>query len=87
MKNKVTYSDAPEEIQDALLNAEEIEDFLPPPELLIAKEETKKITISLSKKSIDFFKSVSEETHIPYQQMIRKVLDNYTEHYTRILTG
>ena len=83
MKSKVKYSDAPEEIHDALLNAKEIEDFLPPPELLIAKDETKKITISLSKKSIDFFKSVSEENHIPYQQMIRKVLDNYTEHYAK----
>lgn len=83
MKSKVKYSDAPADIQDALLNAKEIEDFLPPPELLIAKEETKKITISLSQKSIDFFKSVSEENHIPYQQMIRKVLDNYTDHYAK----
>ena len=83
MKNKVKYNDAPEEIHDALLNAKEIDDFLPPQELLIAKGETKKITISLSKKSIDFFKSVSEENHVPYQQMIRKVLDNYTEHYAK----
>jgi predicted DNA binding CopG/RHH family protein len=83
MKSKVSYSDAPDDIQDALLNAKEVVDFLPPPELLFVKEETKKITISLSKKSIDFFKNASQKNHIPYQQMIRKVLDNYTEHYVK----
>lgn len=83
MKRKVIYRDAPEDIHDALLEAKEIDDFLPPPELLITKEETRKITISLSKKSIDFFKSVSKENHIPYQQMIRKVLDTYTDHYAK----
>jgi hypothetical protein len=60
MKSKDIHGDAPEKMHDALLNAKVIEDFLPPLELLIAKDETKKITISLSKKSIDFFKSVSE---------------------------
>jgi len=58
-------------------------DVLPPPELLIPKEETKKVTISLSKKSIVFFKQISLETRIPYQQMIRKVLDTYTDHYSK----
>jgi predicted DNA binding CopG/RHH family protein len=83
MKDKVSYSNAPDDIHDALLNAREVVDFLPPPELLFTKEETKKITISLSKRSIDFFKDVSKENHIPYQQMIRKILDNYTEHYAK----
>ena len=83
MKKKMKYSDAPAEIKDALLNAIEVEDFLPPPELLIPREETKKITILLSKRSIDFFKKASIENHIPYQQMIRKILDSYTEHYAK----
>ncbi|NCB01532.1 MAG: CopG family transcriptional regulator [Spirochaetia bacterium] len=60
-----------------------IADFLPPPELLFAREETKEITISLSKKSIDFFKNVSKENNIPYQQMIRKIFDNYSEYYSQ----
>ncbi len=77
------YTEAPGEIQEALLSAKEIKDFLPPPEQLIAKEETRKITISLSKRSVDFFKSAAQENHISYQQLIRKVLDTYTEHYTR----
>ena len=83
MKKKIKYKEAPEEIQEELLSAKTVADFLPPPELLIPKEETKKVTISLSKKSIDFFKQVSEETNISYQQMIRKVLDTYTDHYAK----
>lgn len=83
MKRDVKYENAPKDIQDELLSAKEVKDVLPPPELLIPKEETKKITISLSKKSIVFFKQISEETHIPYQQMIRKVLDTYTDHYAK----
>jgi len=83
MKRNASYSDAPDEVHDTLLNAKEVVDFLPSPELLFAKEETKKITISLSTKSIDFFKNISKENHVPYQQMIRKILDNYTERYAK----
>lgn len=70
-------------IDNAILDGTKIDDFLPPPELLGAKEETKKITISLSKRSIEFFKQASKMNHIPYQQMIRKVIDNYAEHYSK----
>jgi predicted DNA binding CopG/RHH family protein len=81
MTRKDEYEEAPEDIREELMEAKEVPNVIPPPEELIPKEETKKVTISLSKKSIDFFKRVSKETNIPYQQMIRKVLDNYTDHY------
>ena len=83
MSSQINYKSAPEDINEALISSIQVEDFLPPPELLIPKEETKKITITLSKRSIDFFKEVSRKTDIPYQQMIRKVLDTYTEHYIK----
>lgn len=83
MKKKIKYENAPEDIRNEILIAKEVANVLPPPELLIPKEETKKVTIALSKKSIDFFKRISEETQIPYQQMIRKVLDTYTDHYAK----
>lgn len=83
MKNSDIYTDAPDDLDDAIKSGKRVEDFLPPPELLVAKEETKKITISLSTRSVDFFKKVSKETHIPYQQMIRKVIDNYADHYAK----
>lgn len=33
-----------------------IDDFLPPPNQLIVKEETVKVTLALTKETVDFFK-------------------------------
>ena len=76
-----------EEYKNELLNAREVKDFLPPPEQLVPKVETKKVTISLSTKSIEFFKSVSAKTDVPYQQLIRKVLDTYADHHAKTGSG
>jgi len=54
-----------------------VEDFLPPPEELVFKEENVKVTISLSKSSVDFFKREAKKHRTPYQKMIRKLLDLY----------
>lgn len=83
MKNDDIYVDAPDDIREAIETGRRVKDFLPPPDQLIAKEDTKKITIALSRRSIEFFKKVANETHVPYQQMIRKVIDNYADHYTK----
>lgn len=58
-----------------------VEDFLPKPKDLVLKEETKKITISLTKSSIDFFKDEAAKHHTNYQSMIRSLLDQYASHY------
>jgi len=59
-----------------------IENFLPPPDQLILKEDGVKVTISLSKKSVDFFKAHAKKSKIPYQRMIRRVLDEYAGHFS-----
>ena len=59
-----------------------IHDFLPPPGKLVMPEETVKITISLSKSSVRFFKQQASKHHIKYQKMIRNLVDTYTAHYT-----
>ena len=58
-----------------------VDDFLPKPKDLVLKEETTKITISLTKASVDFFKSEAEKYHTNYQTMIRKLIDQYAAHY------
>ncbi len=58
-----------------------VDDFLPKPKDLVLKEETTKITISLTKSSVDFFKSEAEKLHTNYQTMIRTLLDKYASHY------
>jgi predicted DNA binding CopG/RHH family protein len=81
MKKKTTYKAAPKHIADAIRVSDIIDDFLPAPENLIKKEETVKITILLSKKSIQFFKEKARKLGVPYQTMIKTVLDKYTSHY------
>jgi len=58
-------------------------DFLPKPADLILKEETVKVTLSLTKESIDFFKEEAEAHHTHYQKMIRYLLDQYAAHYRK----
>jgi hypothetical protein len=63
-----------------------IPDFLPRPEDLVLREEGVKVTISLSKRSIEFFKSEAKKYNTRYQKMIRRLLDAYAERYSRPLT-
>lgn len=56
-----------------------VKDFLPPPEALAFKEDSVKVTITLSKSSVDFFKREASRHNTPYQKMIRNLLDAYTE--------
>jgi predicted DNA binding CopG/RHH family protein len=58
-----------------------VKDFLPPPEELILKNDKVKITISLSKSSVDFFKRQAARHRTSYQKMIRRVIDFYAAHY------
>ena len=60
MNQKIQYKKSPRDIGDSKLGSEIIDDFLPPPEKLIFKEDTQKITLNLSKKSIEFFKSEAQ---------------------------
>ncbi len=60
-----------------------IKDFLPSPAELVTPEETIKITISLKKSSVDFFKRQAERYRAKYQRMIRELLDRYAMQYPR----
>lgn len=77
MKNKINYTDEP------MGKPNIIKDILPPPEQLILKEENVKITISLKKSSIEFFKEEAKKNQTSYQKMIKQLLDWYTSHYKK----
>lgn len=74
-KRKVKYTDNP------IRKIKIVDDFLPQPKDLVLKEETAKITISLTKSSIEFFKHEAEKYHTNYQTMIRKLIDKYASRY------
>lgn len=60
-----------------------IDDFLPSPDELVPREENVKVTLSLSRRSLDFFKRESKKRRVPYQRMIRAVVDYYAEKQRR----
>jgi len=60
-----------------------IKDFLPPPDRLVLKEENIKITISLNKSSIEFFKKEAQKRRTSYQKMIRRLIDWYASQYQK----
>lgn len=56
-----------------------VKDFLPSPGQLVLREENVKVTLSLSRRSIDFFKREAGKRRVPYQRMIRALVDAYAE--------
>lgn len=77
MSNTIKYSDGP--IEEVKI----VTDFLPSPEELVYRDDTVKVTIALSRASVEFFKEKSQQHNIPYQRMIRRLLDEYTRIYTK----
>lgn len=77
-KHKAKYTN------EAIGNIKIIEDFLPSPEDLVLKEENVKVTLSLTKESLDFFKEEAKAHHTQYQKMIRNLLDQYATHYRTV---
>ncbi len=81
MRKKTMYADAPAEIAEGIARGEIVADFLPPPDELVRKEPRVKITISLNKRSVDFFKRYAKKNNVRYQTMINEVLDRYARRF------
>ena len=81
MKNKTKYRKAPKAVADAILQSEIVEDFLPPPDKLVFKEQSVKVTLALSQRSIEFFKAKAREYNVPYQAMIKRIVDLYAQRH------
>jgi predicted DNA binding CopG/RHH family protein len=84
MKKRTKYKSAPKRVGDAIKSAVVLDDILPPPSELAQKEKTQKVTINLSEKSLSFFKHEAKKNHVPYQQMIKELLDKYTDHFEKV---
>ncbi len=75
MKTKINHTEEP------MGELKIVKDFMPPPDQLALKEENVKITISLKKSSIAFFKEQAKRHKTSYQKMIREVVDWYASLY------
>ena len=65
--------------EEPLGKLEVVDDFLPPPEQLVPKRDGVKVTLSLSEDSVEFFKAQATRLGVPYQRMIRNLLDIYVQ--------
>jgi len=75
MNARTKYTDGP------IGKVEIVEDFLPSPAELALEDETVKITIALSKTSVEFFRQQAAQYGTSYQKMIRRLLDSYARHH------
>lgn len=73
MKRARKYTDEP------IGPIEIIPNFLPPPHELVLREPTTKVTLVLSDSSLTFFKEHAKKSGVPYQRMIRTLLDRYVQ--------
>ena len=64
---------------EPLSNLKAATDILPTPDDLAYREDSIKITITLSKKSVEFFKAEATKRQTQYQRMIRRLLDSYVD--------
>jgi predicted DNA binding CopG/RHH family protein len=84
MKKQIEYTDAPNEIDEALDNAVLIPNFKLTPETvkeLEIKRTKKPLSIYLSIETIEKFKAAAKKDGKRYQTMISNVLDTYTQQY------
>ena len=71
MKNKIEYT------KGEIGKVKIIKNFLPSPSQLVLRDDNVKVTLSLSRRSLDFFKSEAKKQRVPYQKMIRALVDSY----------
>ena len=74
MSKRTKYTNEP------LRMGERIVDFLPPPSKLVKRETTAKVTLELTERSLQFFRRQAKREKIPYQRMIRGLIDAYAAH-------
>ena len=72
-KSKIEYS------KGEMGNVRIVKDFLPLPSQLVLRDDNVKVTLSLSRRSINFFKREAKKQRVPYQKMIRALVDGYAD--------
>jgi len=73
MSRKTIYTN------ERLGRLEVVPDFLPAPAELAFRDEGIKVTLALSRKSVEFFKAEASKHSTQYQRMIRRLLDAYVD--------
>lgn len=79
MKKRRRYTEGPESLKTAKV----IEDIFPSPEDLLLEDETIRISINLTKSTVESFKRFANEHDTKYQRVIRRLLDEFAaQHFS-----
>lgn len=81
MTDKISYTDAPGDIEQALDTAVITNDLLPAPSELVCKTEKEKITLAVDKRSLDLFKRYAKKHNAKYQNMMNGVISSYADKF------
>ena len=81
MNSRTRYRDEP------INEPRVVADFLPSPDQLAFKDDEVKVTLTLSRRSVEFFKDEASRSNAPYQRMIRRLLDAYVEAWATAHSG
>ncbi len=73
MKKKTKYTN------ESVQMGRRVNDFLPSPDELMMKEKSTRITINLREESLKFFKKEALRLGVPYQRLIRSIVDLYAQ--------
>ena len=60
---------------------QQVKDFLPAPEFLFSNNEKVRVTVYLSKFSLDYLKKQAQQHHTKYQRMVRELIDQYVSQH------
>ncbi len=75
MKKKIKYTEEPIKL------GRRVHDFIPSPAEIALRERTKRVTINLNEGSLRIFKKEATRLAIPYQKLLRTVVDLYAHRY------
>ena len=76
MKKRIRYAD------ELIGPVEIVPNFLLLPEELAREDDGVKVPLSLSRRSVDFFKAEAQRQNCSYQRMIRRLVDSYAARYS-----
>ncbi len=78
MKRKIKYTDEPVRL------GRRVRDFLPSPAEIALRDKTRRVTINLNEGSLQMFKKEAFRLAIPYQKLLRTVIDLYAQRHLTV---
>jgi len=77
--NNVKYTDAPDDISEAIAVAEPVVDFLPSPEAFAESLAKEKISLNIDARTVARYRAYAKRHGLRYQALMNKVLSHYAE--------